>query len=1171
MNRAERATPADDIVALIEYRARIDPHRLAVVDDTVALSYWELLDRATALAGALRGAVAGSSRRRMVVPIVAERSARLIVGMLGALKAGLAYTIADLAAPRERLAFIVGDVDAPALVADAAGRRMLPAGFSAPVLDLDDRLVGVPASPDLPVSPPGALAYVLYTSGSTGRPKGVLVRRSGLTNYCQWQRQAMRITEADRASQLAALAFDGSNCEIWPYLCSGASVHIAADALRVEPHELVRWLRSRRITRTFAPTPLAELLLVEPGIETTHLRTLKVGGDVLRARPRAGMPFEVWNLYGPTETTVASTYAVVPPGPGGQPAPVGVPIAHTSVYVLDDALVPVPLDEEGELYIGGAGVAYGYLGQSGLTAQRFLPDPFAAVSGAVMYRTGDLGRRLGDGTLVVTGRIDTQVKIRGYRVEPGEIEAILLRHPAVRAAAVVARGPHASRMFVAHVVPAEPGGLSEADLREHAATSLPGYLVPSGVVLHDALPLTSRGKVDRAALAAIPAMPTATGRAAGDSTGGTGERIVHWCRELGLTDADAGTSFLACGGNSLLAAQLAGRVRRELGVALTAAAIISAPSLGCLTDSSGAAEPSGPPPGIARPSGAPEGAPVEAPLSHQQEAVWFLTQLHPRMRAYNFQCAVHISGPLRADLIGRAVDAVTERHEILRTTFEESEAGPRQRVHPSYRHHIPVIDLTDLPSGERDQRLSQITAEAVRHTFDVGSLPLIRWSLVRLAPDEHVLIQVEHHFIHDGWSLGVLWREIIECYAAWAAGGEPALPPLPVQYADYAQWQRAPGTGARLERQLRYWEDRLAGLPSLPDLPDCLSRPPRFTFRGAIHRFDLDPGLYARLREHGRSEGVSLFATMLAAFTLLIHLRTGTTDVPIGSAFANRAQPEIQPLIGMFVNTVVLRSVVDPAANLKQLAASVHETVLAALNHEEAPFPAVVQRLGGVRDRSRNPLVQVCFSFHDSPVPVIRLGEATGHLVEHGNGTAKFDLNIIAIPRAEQQLSAPAPSPEAHRLTMVWEYCTDVLDADLVEGLSREYLRLLALLVAEPDRTVGSLATRPRPDRPDRTPATPVPSAAPPPAGDAAAAQPGRAPLESLLKSVWSEVLGVAVRPGDDFFELGGHSLLAMGIVSRVRREHGIEIGVSDIFDTPTVAGLAGRLSERIKNRAASL
>jgi hypothetical protein len=733
--------------------------------------------------------------------------------------------------------------------------------------------------------------------------------------------------------------------------------------------------------------------------------------------------------------------------------PIGRPITNLQAHVLDSGLKPARPGETGELYLAGAGLARGYLGQPGRTAERFLPCPFGG-DGERMYRTGDLARWRDDSVLVFAGRSDDQVKLRGYRIELGEVEWAVASEPDVaQCAAVVRREGAQDERLVAYVVPEPWAQLSIDDLRQRVSLLLPDYMVPSTFMVLDALPLSPNGKVDRRSL---PAPEVADSGVVPPRTEVETRVAEVVAAILNRPAVGMERSFLALGGHSLLAASAVAMLREDLDVAVPVAALLRSGSLAEFAEQlqRRGNTSAGQPGARLRPRG-DTSAPV--PLARQQESVWFLDTLAGGNRAYHFQCTVHFHGDLRVDLLERALNTVIARHETLRTTFHGRLDDVEQVVADEYRMELPVVDLSGMEAAAQEIELERLIQEDLAVRFDLTKLPLIRWRLIRRSATSHVLTHVEHHLIHDGWSLSVFWQEIEECYTAWANGREPALAELPVQYADYVAWQREL-TDQERQPSLDFWIERLRDLPPPADLPFAGPRPARQTFRGIMKRIEVDQRLYADLRRFSRAEGISLFATMCAGYMALLHRYTGTEDLLVGSGFANR-QPGTEPLIGMFVNAVVLRVATRSSISFRQLTGEVQNAVLDALTHQDALFPDVVAAVGPPRDQSRNPLIQTCFNFHDSAMPEFSWPGVTGQLIERSNGTAKFDLNIIGVPRAEQRAGSRGPK-DTDTLAMLWEYNTDIFSDAAIAAMISDYQALLRAAIDHADRPIGGLPSQ---------------------------------------------------------------------------------------------------------------
>jgi amino acid adenylation domain-containing protein len=1038
------------------------PDAIAVQDGERWLTYRELAAHASGLAARLAAAGVG---RDSVVAVYGDRSAELVVGELAALLAGAAYLPLDPAHPVARTRELLELSGADALVSALGARTGRPPSgevFSREAFDVD--LSG--ATGGELATPPrlhgAALAYVIYTSGSTGQPKGVAVSHASLASLMRWHQRSYRLGPQDRTTLLVSPGFDVSVWDTWPTLVAGGTLVVPPAAVRTSPRDLVAWLADERITVTFLPTPLAEAVLDEPWPAHTVLRLLHTGGSAMQRGVPDGLPFELVNVYGPAECTVSVTTAVVAPG-GPVPPPIGVPNDGVRCYVLD-GLDPVPDGEPGEMCLAGECVARGYLGDPVTTARSFVPDLKAP--GRRMYRTGDLVRRRPDGVFEYLGRLDDQAKIRGFRVEPGEVAAVLRQHPAVRDAFVLAeRSGHADARLVGYVASAA----RPADLIEFTAARLPGHMVPAAIVVLPALPMTPNGKVDRTALPAPDR--TAAGLAErGESPRTPTEEALAGIvsRLLGNVEAGAADDFFALGGTSLMAGRLAAGIAAELAARVTIdeifrartvtaiAAIIDRRTAGTAGDAG--ARTGGPPAGGELPAvvAAPGRPPIHParrdrpiPLSLPQERVWFFEQLSPGNLAYNFQATVSLCGEVDVAALRAALDEIVRRHEILRTAFVTIDGVGMQRPHAVARAPLRVLDI---PAAHAEK----VLAAEMREPFDLTTPPLARWLLLRHPGGENTFVHIEHHFVHDGWSLAVLLQELRVLYQAFAAGQPSPLPELTIQYADFTLWQRDWMRGEVLRAHVEHWTARLAGAPGILELPADRPRPPVMSFRGAAPRIEVPAGLSQALRSFSRQHRVSLFSTMYAGFAALLYRYTGQQDLLVGTGAANRSLPEFEPMLGMMVNTLVLRTKVCGQMPFTDLLGQVQQTVTDALAWSDTPVDAVIEAIKHTRDPSRTPLFQVMFSFHDSAVPDLDFGGLTGTLTVRANGSAKCDLNVIVIPRAEQRLGR-APRPEDNDLTMIWEYSTDLFDEGTMARMSTHYQNLLGDAVARPAAELGTL------------------------------------------------------------------------------------------------------------------
>ncbi|HEX8906342.1 MAG TPA: amino acid adenylation domain-containing protein, partial [Longimicrobiaceae bacterium] len=1030
---------------MVEAQARRTPGAVAVSCGARQLTYRELDERANQAAHLLRRHGVGPD---VLVGVYMERTPELVAAMLGVLKAGGAYVPLDPAYPRARVRLMLADTRVRVLLTDPRLAGAVEAGDAAVVV-LDDRWqapAGEPAEPlDAGVDPEN-LSHVIYTSGSTGIPKGVQIRHASVVTLIRWAPGALGIGEGTRVLASTSVCFDVHVAETWVPLSLGARIVLVPNALH-----LASLPADERVeVASMVPSAAAELLRM--GGIPASVRSLNLGGEPLRnelaqelyrALPRLR---QVLNLYGPTEDTTYSTWAVAARG-AERPVPVGRPVANSRLYLLDARLRPVGEGETGEIWMAGQGLGRGYLRRPAATAERFVPDPFAAVPGARMYRTGDLGRGGADGVVECLGRIDHQVKVRGHRVELGEVEEALRRHPAVAdAVATVREDAPGDRVLIAYVVPGDGAEASQAELKAFVGERLPEYMVPTRVVPLGVLPRLPNGKVDRGALPA-PAADAERGYVAPRTP--TEDAVCRvWAEVLGVERVGAEDDFFELGGHSLRATQVVSRLRQAFGVELALFAVFelrTPAELARAVERGGAARDE-------VPTLVPAGRDQPIPLGYSQQAIWFFQELSPGMKSYNFQAAIHFRGRLDVPALEAALGEIVRRHEIFRTVFRLVDGEPRQLVRAPWTVSLPVTDLRPVPAHAREGELDRLLRAEFQEPFHLGELPLIRWTLYRTADDAHVLASVEHHFVHDGWSFGVFLRELAALYAAFAQGRPSPLEPPEVQFADYAIWQRAWMRTAVAARQLEWWKETLAGLPPVLELPADRPRPAEMSFRGRSLRYRLPPALALQALEFSRRHGVTLYVTLLAAYQALLHRYTGATDFAVGGGVANRNEQAAECVIGMIVNTVALRAKLDGDPTVEALLRRVRQTTFDAYAHREVPFGEVVDAVQPERRLSHLPIYQTAFSFHDAPYPPFDLPGVRMDVTEAlSNESAKFDLQVIVIPRGSQQAGADG------EVTMIWEYATDLFDAETVVRMEAHYRSLLRGMLADPQLRVSAL------------------------------------------------------------------------------------------------------------------
>ncbi|MEA2567250.1 MAG: hypothetical protein QOD49_2427, partial [Actinomycetota bacterium] len=834
-------------------------------------------------------------------------------------------------------------------------------------------------------------------------------------------------------------SFDVSVWEFfWPLLV-GASLVVAKPGGHKDPAYLAELIRSGGVTTVhFVPSMLGAFLQEPRAAACTGLRRLICSGEALSAdlarHSSSVLDVELHNLYGPTEASVDVTYWQCDQGSDALAIPIGRPVWNTRMYVLDVALRPVPVGVGGELYIAGGQLARGYLNHPGLTAERFVANPFGE-PGSRMYRTGDRARWNPGGVLEYLGRTDHQVKIRGFRVEPGEIEAALMGHPEVAEAVVAARDDDASghKRLVAYVVPAVDATPDTPVLRRFLAASLPDYMVPSAFVVLDELPLTPNGKLDRKAL---PAPDLGAGVGAGYVAPRTDAEAVLakiWGEVLGVERVGVEDNFFELGGDSILSIRVISRVRAAFSVEVSPRALFTNPTVAGLA----AALPTD---AVAGDGEVPT-IPVldrqgPLPLSFAQQRLWFLNEFEPNSSEYITPTALHLRGELDAEALNAALNALVARHESLRTTFGAVDGRGVQVVHPPYDVVVPVVGLSGLPGPEREAGLSRILEEEATTPFDLSRGPLLRVRLVRLAGDEHVLTLMLHHIVTDGWSMGVLIEELSTLYGAALRGEEPNLPALPVQYADFASWQRDRLSGEFLDERLEYWRRHLDGVAPL-ELPTDRPRPAVHTSAGALHEFEVPPGVTAGIKELGRQQDGTLFMTLAAACQVLFARWSGQDDIAIGTVVSGRDRAELERLVGLFVNTLVLRSQVEGERTFREFLAGVRETVLDAFAHQDLPFERVVDALQPERDTSRNPLFDVMVVLQNTPNEASGLPGLDAEDVELPSVTASFDVSIDFFERDEV-------------LVGLLTYNTDLFDAPTAERMASHLQVLLEGIAADP-------------------------------------------------------------------------------------------------------------------------
>ncbi|WP_455432625.1 amino acid adenylation domain-containing protein, partial [Streptomyces tsukubensis] len=1042
------ALPARDVVACFEHRAATAPGTVAVLADGTELSYGELNDRADRLARWLKTRGAGPER---FVAVALPRSPELLVALLAVAKSGAAYLPVDVDYPAERLAYMLTETDPVAVVTSTALSDLVPSAGVRVVLDdpetaaaIAEQTTGGLSSGYDAQGPAGAHPmYVIFTSGSTGRPKGVVVPRAALVNLLAGMADRIGVRPGDRLLAVTTVGFDIAGLELFLPLVHGATVVLAGKDLVHDPAALVELVRTAGVSVVQATPSLWQSVLAAGEVDLTGVRAL-VGGEALPAELAAGLvrsAGQVLNVYGPTETTIWSTAAPVDTGNAGAP-PIGRPIANTAVFVLDEALAPVPVGVAGELYITGRGLARGYLHRPELTGERFVACPFGP-AGERMYRTGDRVKWTSDGDLLFLGRADDQVKIRGHRIETGEVEAALLRHPGVaRAAVIVREDTPGDRRLVAYVVPLE-NGEGTTGVREYAARWLPASMVPSAVVVLAELPLTANGKLDRGALPA-PDYTAGPGRA--PATPQEELLCAAFAQVLDLPVVGVDDSFFQLGGHSLLAVRLVSRIRTVLGAEVPLRVLFEVPSVAGLAGwiaGSGS--------GGVRAALAVGVRPERVPLSFAQRRLWFLDQLEGPSATYNLPVPVRLRGDADVDVV--ALDAalrdVIGRHESLRTVFPAVDGEP-------YQH---VLDPDELDWGLDTIRinpdeLQDAIRDASRYAFDLAAeIPFRAW-LFDAGADERVLVVLLHHIAADGWSMGPLARDVSTAYEARLAGRAPEWEPLPVQYADYTLWQRdllgdETDPESLLSAQVEYWRQTLAGAPEELALPTDRPRPAVASRRAHRVPLEIPAEVHHRLVELARAEGVTAFMVLQAALAVTLSRLGAGTDIPIGSPIAGRTDDALDDLVGFFLNTLVIRTDLSGDPDFRQVLGRVRDTGLGALAHQDVPFEKLVEELAPSRTLGRHPLFQTMLTLQNTErtaldLPGLRTGGGGG-LASDGTAAApgRYDF-FVSVGEVFDAHGAPAGLRGTVTVT------ADLFDEPAAGRMAGRFLRVLDTVTARP-------------------------------------------------------------------------------------------------------------------------
>lgn len=1034
------------VIELFEKQAELQPEIPAIIAGAQSITYCELNAKANQLARYLRTLGAASE---ILVGVSIDRSIEMLTAVLAVVKTGAAYVPLDPEYPAMRLEFMAANAQLKLVLTSSALGGKWPK--QAICIDSLQEEITKQDTSNLGIIPePDNLIYVLYTSGSTGQPKGVAMPHRILTNLCRWQEQRSSSRRGTKTLQFTSLSFDVAAQEIFSTWTTGGTLVVIDKEQRRDPSAMWRILQEHAIERLFLPYVALELL-AQSAVTPNNLPSLKeviTAGEQLKITANIANLFQQFacnleNQYGPTESHVVTAHRLKS-SPHAWPSlpAIGAPVPNARIYVLDQQHGLRPAGASGELYISGL-LARGYLNKPDLTAARFLPDPYSPEPGARMYATGDVARWNNQGELEFLGRLDQQVKIQGYRVELGEIETVLAQHAAVKEVAVIGIPSEDVRTQLAgYVVLHQPGQSSANALHDDLATKLPDYMVPARILVLDKMPLTSSGKIDRKALPHPNSKPLNQPDEREAMTLTEEMLAATWSEVLGVKQVQRKNNFFNLGGHSLIVTRVLSRMERLVGFEIPVRSIFEFPILKDLAlyiDSLIEKKQSRLPAIIRQPRD------HELPLSSQQERLWFLDQYTSSGTAYNLPGAVRLKGNLDRQALCRSFRQIAHRHEVLRTGFVLAGAKPRLNIAAQISFEIPEYDLRqDAGGASLEQRIQHELTEEAARPFVLSEPGLMRARLLRVAEDEHILLVTFHHIIFDGWSIGVFVRELTELYSAYHQGKSSPLVELEIQYADYAAWQRQLLSSGVLLEDLEYWKTQLTDLPVL-DFPTDHPRPAVQSFRGTTEKWNAPRELSNSLRALSQGQGVTLFMTLAGALQILLAKYTGQEEIVVGSPIANRLLPAVEPLIGFFVNTIVLRARLDRSSSVSTVLQRTRDLCLEAYAHQSVPFESLVDDLEPQRDLSQNPLFQIALVLQNAPTTTMRLTGLEAQMLPPVAFGSKFDFTWVI-------------ENDDDRLHGFVEYSTDLFEQETISRMVQHYEQVLLAFTQDVDQSIGTLS-----------------------------------------------------------------------------------------------------------------
>ncbi|BAZ23333.1 amino acid adenylation domain protein [Kalymmatonema gypsitolerans NIES-4073] len=1158
-NATQAAQPINHCIhQLFEQQVEKTPESVAVVYENQQLTYQQLNQRANQLAHHLQRL---GVKPDVPVGICLERSLEAAIAILGTLKAGGACVPLDPTYPPERLAFMLADTCATVVLTQAGLKSLLDQDFHHHLILLDEGWNEIARESNInPQTDAQAhnLAYIIYTSGSTGTPKGTLVRHRSLTNLIE-HHQAKMATGVG-VLQFASLSFDVSYHEMFAAWGLGGTLYMIPEGDRKDLDKLIHLLAQEPIAKVFLPVTIWQQLAEIYGEEEHLFKNIREAiacGEQLQITQPMIKLFQrlenctLYNFYGPTEADLVTAYTFSQE-PEKWPIypPIGKPAINVQVYLLDRNLQPVPIGVPGELYVSGDGLARGYLNRPDLTEQKFVPNPFEEAEGRRLYKTGDLAKYLSDGNIEFLGRIDDLVKVRGFRVELGEVEAVLSKHPQINQAVAKVHGESAREKYlVAYFVPIQGQTLTVEQLRTFLQDQLPEYMIPSAFVQMDSFPLTPNGKVNRRALKEPTTSRPELAQTFVAPRTPTEEILAGiWRDVLGLEQVGIYDNFFNLGGHSLLATQVISLARKAFKVELPLRSLFESPAIATLARTVEKAD---------QQELLPEIIPFQAvlspdailPISLTQLEFWFFEQFYPGNSVYNLPLVYRVTGSLDVKALEESLREIVRRHETLRTTFKVENGQVVYAISPEPVFDFAVVDLQDIPETEAKRQAEK----EIKQPFDLARGRLLRSKLWRLSETEHLLVVTTHHIVADGWSFSVLTQELATLYEAFSQGKPSPLTELPIQYTDFAHWQRQLLQGQVLESQMQFWKQHLGVTPPVLQLPTDHPRPPVRTFTGARQPLVISQDLTKALKTLSQQEGVTLFMTLLAALKTLLFCYTGQPDIIVSSTVANRTRPETEGLIGFFVHLLPFCTNLEGNPSFRELLRRVREVALGVYAHQEMPFIKLVEELQPVRDSSYTLLAQVMFVFQNTPEDDLKLANLTlkeEFIATDTKDTAEFDLNLTLQETSEGIEGALV-------------YKTDLFEAATITRMVTVFQSLLEYIVTHPDQRLSEL-----PFLSERE-TLPIQNAKLPIATRTSQndfVEPSNH-IEEVVLAIWKEVLGLEhIGTQDNFFELGGHSALVLQVMYKLQKALQIELPLVYLFEKPTIVQQAEAIRDLLNS-----